>query len=91
MVPTLTIVANKLRITLDTPFVHKGTPNVVVSGGTHGAGESPTTYTRVSSVAFDLGYATNVVATNVAVIDEADDAIRSQSGGFMRSGSTTLA
>jgi hypothetical protein len=91
MVPTLSIVATKLRVTLDRQYVFSAIPPIIVSGGTHGAGELPTALTQVSPVAFDLTYPTVVIATNVVQIPELADGIRDSSGGYMKSGNTTLA
>jgi hypothetical protein len=87
---TPTVSATKLRLTFGEQVSYSGETTIQVSGGTHGAGASPTAVTKVTPTVFDLSFATNVIATDVCVIPPYDSGFRSPSGGYANPGSTIL-
>ena len=86
-----TIVATKARATLTTPVSKGAVTGITCSGGTHGAGEAPTTITAVTPLIYDFTFPTNVIATNVMNVPDYDPLFRSESGGYLQGGATVLA
>ena len=88
---TLSISANKLRLTFGVPVVVSGIP-VSITRQAAGAGAllPATSVTVVSPTVVDVGYAANLVATDVVTIPSNVPEIRAQNGGQVAAATKTF-
>lgn len=87
---TLSVVANKLRVTCPSAYSMDGIPHVGISGGAHTGTEYPTEVTVVSSLVFDLTYAHNVAAADVVAWPGHDAACRFYDGAYVLAQNKTM-
>lgn len=83
MTAVLTVVSNKLRVTLPQQVSADGLPHYAATGGAHSGTAYPTAITQVSSTVFDLTYAAVVAAANVITIPSRDPCFRGRDGAYV--------
>lgn len=86
----LSVVATKLRVTLNGNATIQGLPHVAASGGAHAGTAYPTSITQISQNVFDLDYLANVAAGDAIVYPANDPGLRSYNGGYVLSQAVEL-
>ena len=89
--PTVTLVANKARVSCAAPVVIRGLPTEITRQAA-GAGAQlvPTAHTVIDGQTFDLTYAANCVATDKITIPNGVQSVRGTAGGQLTPSVTTF-